>query len=245
MKKTIFRIVIVLIVAVVIVSIFIPPVLRYTSYNHFLDRVDAVKTLKVGNFVIDPLELQIKTVHAYYTSAINPTKIENEAEDTTVVNIFPAASVKYKRLVDNLEKRLGSFDEVNGIKGFPTETFIKFYDKTNNIAALVFLQYAPEMNKNSVILYPIKSPIEFAIEDNPDSFVQADINTFRESILNGLGDDNTNVDEQISVYSGKGIIVSIFYFTPKPDNLSEAQSSNIVNIENQFSRALMKVLYGA
>ena len=109
----------------------------------------------------------------------------------------------------------------------------------------MFLQYAPEMNKNSVILYPINSPIEFAIEDNPDSFVQADINTFRESILNGLGDDNTNVDEQISVYSGKGIIVSIFYFTPKPDNLSEAQSSNIVNIENQFSRALMKVLYGA
>ena len=57
MKKTIFRIVIVLIVAVVIVSIFIPPVLRYTSYNHFLDRVDAVKTLKVGNFVVDPFRV--------------------------------------------------------------------------------------------------------------------------------------------------------------------------------------------
>lgn len=130
------------------------------------------------------------------------------------------------------------------LRVFPMETFIKFYDKTNNIAALVFLQYAPEMNKNSVILYPIKSPIEFAIEDNPDTFVQADINTFRESILNGLGDDNTNVDEQISVYSGKGIIVSIFYFTPKPDNLSEAQSSNIVNAENQFNLGLLKIIYG-
>lgn len=100
-----FWIVIVLIVAVVIVSIFIPPLFRYVSYNHFLDRVDAVKTLKVGNFVIDPLELQIKKVHGYYTSVIDPTKIENEAEDTTVVNIFPAASVRYKRWTDNLEKR--------------------------------------------------------------------------------------------------------------------------------------------
>jgi hypothetical protein len=115
MKKTIFRIVIVLIVAVVIVSIFIPPLFRYVSYNHFLDRVDAVKILKVGNFVVDPLELQIKKVHGYYTSVIDPTKI---GEEKTEVNIFPAASVRYKRLTDNLEKRLGSFDGVNGIKGF-------------------------------------------------------------------------------------------------------------------------------
>ncbi len=75
--------------------------------------------MKVGNFVVDPLELQIKKVHGYYTSAIDPTKIGNEAEDTTEVNIFPAASVRYKRLTDNLEKKVGCFDEVNGIKGFP------------------------------------------------------------------------------------------------------------------------------
>lgn len=241
MKKIFFRIVIVLIVAVVIVAIFIPPVLRYTSYNNFLDRIDAVKTLKVGNFVIDPLEFQIKTVHGYYTSAIDPTKI---GEDKTEVNIFPATSVRYKKLKDNLEKRLGGFDEVNGIKGCPMETFIKFYDKTNKIVALVSLQYAPEMNKNSVILYPISSPIECVIEDNSNTIVLSDIKAFRENILNDLGYNNINVDEQISAYSGKEIIVSIFYFTPKSDNLSEAQSLAIVNAENQFSRVLMKIIYG-
>ena len=62
------------------------------------------------------LELQIKKVHGYYTSVIDPTKI---GEEKTEVNIFPAASVRYKRLTDNLEKKVGCFDEVNGIKGFP------------------------------------------------------------------------------------------------------------------------------
>lgn len=130
------------------------------------------------------------------------------------------------------------------LRVFPMETFIKFYDKTNNIAALVLLQYAPEINRNVAIL-SVHSPIEMVTEDNPNAFIQADLRAFREDILNDLGKSNTNLDEQISVYSGKGIIVSIFYFTPKPDNLSEAQTSNIVNAENQFSSALMKVLYGA
>jgi len=93
MKKTFFWVTIMIIVIVIAAAIFIPPFLRYTSYNNFLDRIDAVKTLKVGNFVIDPLELQIKTVHGYYTSAIDPTKI---GEDKTEVNIFPATSVRYK-----------------------------------------------------------------------------------------------------------------------------------------------------
>ena len=224
------------------VAIFIPPVLRYTSYNQFLDQIDAVKTLKVGNFVIDPLELQIKTVHAYYTSTLDPSKIGNNGEDKVEVNIFPASSVRYKKLIDNLEKRLGSFDEVSGIKGFPAETFIKFYDKTNKIVALVSLQYVPEINRNVAIL-SVHSPIEVVTEDNPNAFIQADVRAFREDISNDLGKSNTNVDEQISVYSGKGIIVSIFYFTPKPDNLSESQNLAIVNAENQFNLGLLKLIY--
>ncbi len=244
MKKTFFWVTIMIIVIVIAVAIFIPPFLRYTSYNNFLDRIDAVKTLKVGNFVIDPLELQIKTVHGYYTSAIDPSKVGNNSEDIIVVNIFPVTSVRYKKLKDNLEKRLGGFDEVNGIKGCPMETFKKFYDKTNKITALVTVQYALKKNKNSVILYPISSPIEFVIEDNPNTSIQTNIKILRENILNDLKESKTNIDEQISVYSGRGIIVSILCFTPKSDNLSEAQSLAIVNAEKQFNLGLLKIICG-
>jgi len=91
------------------------------------------------------------------------------------------------------------------------ETFIKFYDKTNKITALVTVQYALKKNKNSVILYPISSPIEFVIEDNPNTSIQTNIKILRENILNDLKESKTNTDdEQISVYSGRGKLLFLF-----------------------------------
>ncbi len=242
MKKIIFWSTIVLIVLIVIVAVFIPPFLRFNSYSHFLDKIDAVKNLKVENFVPDPVQLQMVSRAVYTSNAIETSMMGKEVgiQDMMRFNVFPLSSVRYENLKDDLKKRFGGTISAGGIEGFPEQFLMRFYDKTNRILIMVSLQYAPKMNENSVILYPVSS-IGLGIGGIPDTFVNKE---FRESILKDLGESKINIDEKILIYSGKGFIVSIFSFTPKSDSLSDEEKVKIVKAENQFELGLLKLLYG-
>ena len=241
MKKIIFWVAIVLIIVIVIGIVFLPPFLRFNSYNNFLDRVDVVENFKVGNFVADPAQSQTVYPTVYTSNAIDPSMIRKEVDvqDMMRFNVFSVSSVKYENLKNNLKKRLGGTISVNGIEGFPEEFLMRFYDETNRILIMVSLQYAPEVNKNSVILYPISS-IELGIGDIPDTLVNKG---FRESILKTLGESKININEKTLIYSGKEFVFSIFSFTPKSDSLNDEEKLKILKAENQFELELLKLLY--
>ncbi len=185
-----------LIVMIAVVAVFVSPFLRFNSYSHFLDKIDAVENLKVGNFVVDPVRLQMVSPPVYTSNTIDLLMMGKEVyiQDMMRFNVLSVSSVRYENLKYDVKKRLGGTMSAGGIEGFPEQFLTRFYDKMNRILVMVSLQYAPEMNENSVILYPLSS-IELGIGGIPDK-------EFRESILKDLGESKININEKTLIYSG-------------------------------------------
>jgi len=248
MKKTHIAFALVVLVVLILSCIFIPPFLRFKSYERFIMVVLKVKNFKTDSFITEPFQPIFPP--AYVTDATDPAKIIKQinkkgevaitkSDQLGTLNILPISSFGYINAREYFIKNYFVYPlTVNGIEGFPEEFYIRFYDPSDHILTLVVLQYAPDI-KSNLFLFGFGSPFEIGIDGIPDV---PQNKTFKNDILRYLGENKIDKDESLTIYTGKGFLASIFYLTPKTN--SNEDNESIASAHRKFDQDLLKTLYG-
>lgn len=249
MKKMRIAFAVVVLVVLILSCIFIPPFLRFKSYERFIRVVLKVKNFKTDRFIREPFQPALPP--SYITDATDPAKIikqinkkgesaTTKSEQLMTSNIVPISSFGYINAREYFGKNYFlSPVGINDTEGFPEEFYIRFYDPTDHILTLVVLQYAPYI-KNNLFLFGFGSPLEIGINGIPNI---PQNKTFRDDVLKYLGDNKIEKDnEDLTIYTGKGFLASIFYITPKTNSNEERE--RIASAIRKFDQDLLKTLYG-
>lgn len=200
---------------------FLPQYYRLHSYERFYRRVVSLRNFKSSSFEIEPLQPLLGGYGCIFTEIdlskirdINVSEMSNKSLEKYCVSTFVPLS--YFGKIDAkkyfFQKYNLSTVGLNGTKGFSSMFFERFYNPSEHILAMVFLQYVPGIRGNRFITSI--TPLDFVIngiEDTPQNKL------FRNEIMKHLGTITTTVSTDVSVYSSDNLIATIYIIAPKKD----------------------------
>ncbi|BAL80209.1 hypothetical protein [Caldisericum exile] len=207
------------------------------SYEDFYKKVISLQHLKTDSFEVEPLQPMFGGCQYIFTeidiSKIRNTNIQELSNDSlkkyyysSFVPLFYFGKIDAKNY---FSKKYNLFPNVklNGTEGFSGAFFERFYNRPKHILAMIFLQYTPEIKGNRFITSIV--PLDFAVNgvvDNPQNEL------FKSEIIKHFGNIQTNISENITVYSSDNLIATIYLITPKNNSksISLTPSTSVLNL---------------